>query len=249
MQGLNKRRDNQKSERRVQQRQRVLWHDWLFIDLAAGVLLIAAVFLVSVFGYGMRFPKLQITSNVLQNVILILLLLPFPVGVFGLSARQTGKRARARFLTFLSFPVLLAAVVSAAIMFFLPPLCSSTSNTKNYLKFDALTSDAADSISMLFPAALPSSAQSVNYRYFKYTSVLEDTVNVTAGITLDEAQYNEEKARILSLKQLESAAVSESAGITLIDKAADASGGTEMHVTLDDNYRRIIYTAGYRKLR
>lgn len=226
---------------------RVLWQDWILWDLVLGFLLVVLVFLVAVFVYGLRFPKLRITSNLLQNVALICLLLPFPIGVFGLAARQSARQLQSRIFRLVSFPALAAAVASAVFLLFLPPFCSSTSKLQHYLQFDALDAARTAELKGLFPEILPSSGKEINYQYFRYKSVLEETVHVTIGVSMDEETYQAEQKRILELKELAGAAVSQTSDITLMDSVLD--DGVELHVTMDDNYRRIIYTAGYQTLR
>lgn len=223
-----------------------LWHDWLWIDFLAGIGLMLLVLSVSVFGYGMRYPKLCVTQNLVCNLALVVLLLPFLTGVFGLCARESGRQTSCCILTALGLPVLLCSLAAAVFLLFLPPFCSSTDKEEHYLQMDRMQPELAEDFMELFPENLPTGAREVNYRYFKYASFLEETIHLTAGVTLDEEGFAAEQERLMALELLAGAERREAEGITLINAVAEDTG-LEMHVTIDQGYQRIIYTAGYQR--
>lgn len=103
------------------EKKRPLWRNWLWVDLIGGILLFAAVLLISVVGYGLRYPKLYISHLVWQNVLLLILLLAPVLGVIGLAAGETGKLQRFRFCQRLALPFFAAAVISAVVLCAMPP--------------------------------------------------------------------------------------------------------------------------------
>lgn len=223
-------------------RQHILWRDWLTYDFILGFLLQIVVLLVSVFFWSMRFPKLTFQRDIVLNLMYLTLFFPFITGVLGLWSRTCELPVWSRFFTALSLPVLILGIISACVLCVLPPYCSSTTGTANYLKMDHdLPKHTIEIAAEVFPSSIDEGASNVSYRYYKYSSILENSFHISLGETLPEKTFKSESERILSLPLFSEAEISTSQDITLIDTTMD---GIILHITLDNAYNRIIYSAG-----
>ncbi len=221
-----------------------LWHDWIKVNLFAGLLLELLVLSVSVFAYGMRFPKLNFEKGIIPNLAFLLLLFPLLNGIFGFAARESRKAALTRFFTGTAIPSLVTGILMAVFLCLFPPYCSSTENPGHYLVFDRIDSARETEIRSFFPAEIPANADGLNYRYYKYSDFRTESFHLSLSRTLSDAQYTAEKSRITALPLLAGAEESSGSGITLLDITTDS--GIIFHAALDDNYRRIICSASYR---
>ncbi len=224
-----------------------LWYDWLTYDLIFGIALQIGILLISVFVWHMRFPKLTFEKAAVLNMLYLTLFLPFFVGVLGLWARTSELPVWAKFFTSASLPVLILGIISATVLCIVPPYCSSTTNPGHYMSVDNDVDQKSFSIcTELFPDYIASDSQNTSYRYYKYSSILENDFHLSLGETISEDSFKEESDRILSLDILKNASISSSKDITLIDTTLN--GDLIIHVTLDNAYNRIIYSAGYNRL-
>ncbi|WP_036607051.1 hypothetical protein [Oribacterium sp. P6A1] len=220
-----------------------LWHDWLTYDLIFGITLQIIVFLVAVFVWHMGYPKLTFEKAAVLNMLYLTLFLPFFVGVLGLWARTNELPVWVRFFTALSLPVLILGITASVILCFISPYCSSTENVKHYMVMDQNIDPDAELISRhIFPERIPGNASNITYRYYKYSSILEDSFHLSLGEVLPDETYEAECERILNLSDLRDAEISSSSDITLIDKKINDK--LIVHITLDNAYNRIIYSAG-----
>ncbi|ETP72651.1 hypothetical protein UYO_1428 [Lachnospiraceae bacterium JC7] len=225
-----------------------LWHDWLTYDLIFGIVLQISVLLISVFVWHMRFPKLTFEKAAVLNMLYLTLFLPFFAGVLGLWARTNELPVWSRFFTSVSLPVLILGIISATVLCIVPPYCSSTTSQDHYMTVDNdVDPESFNICKELFPEHISSASQNTSYRYYKYSSILENDFHLSLGETLSEDRFKEESDRILSLDILKDASISSSKDITLIDTTLN--GDLILHVTLDKAYNRIIYAAGYNRLR
>ncbi len=224
-----------------------LWHDWLTYDFILGVVLQILVLLVSMFVWSMGYPKLTFQRDTVLNLLYLVLFLPFIVGVLGLWSRTNELIVWTRFFTSLSLPVLVLGIISTCIMCMLPPYCSSTTNTSKYLIMDRDVPQETQAIAReIFPKEITPGASNVTYRYYKYSSILEDSLHLSLGENLPEEAFASESERIMSLPLLTDAEVSSSKDITLIDASID---DIIVHITVDKAYKRIIYSAGCNKVK
>lgn len=224
-------------------KKQTLWHDWLTYDFILGTVLQLLIFFVAVFYWSMRFPKLTFEKAAVLNMLYLVLFLPFLTGVFGLWARTFERPVMSRFFSAISLPVLIAGILASFFLCMVPPYCSSTENINNYMVMDRDIDPEAEDISKkLFPAEIPGSASNISYRYYKYSSILEDSFHLSLGEVLPDAFYKEERERLLSLDLLQDSEISSSKDITLIDKRI--RDNIIVHITLDDAYNRIIYSIG-----
>lgn len=222
----------------------VLWREWLKLDAVVGLLLILLVALVSVFGYHMRFIKLRVSPQPVLNILTMLWVLPVLVAVFGLYARDSRRPNAYRLLRMTAIPVLLAAVASTCFFMLVPPFCSSTGSLRHYGQFDSgLSSGVEDELTALLPEKSVAEQYAGNYRYYKYSSFLEDDLYLTMGITLPETLYEQEKARLAGLELLSGADWEKAEGIELIEQHTPTDAG--IHITLDEVYHRIIYSYSF----
>lgn len=229
-------------------KKKTLWHDWLTYDFIAGILLQIVLFLIAMFVWNMKFPKLFFERPTILNALYLFMFLPFFAGVFGLWARTSELPVWAKFFTAVSLPVLILGMISTLILCIVPPYCSSTTSPGQYMIVDNDVDPESFRICKeLFPEHISSASGNTSYRYYKYSSILENDFHLSLGETLSEDKFKAESDRILSLDILKDASVSSSKDITLIDTTLN--GDLILHVTLDKAYNRIIYAAGYNRLR
>ncbi|SFG39466.1 hypothetical protein [Oribacterium sp. WCC10] len=224
-----------------------LWRDWLTYDLVFGISLQIFIFLFSMFFWSMRFPKLTFEKATVLNLLYLSLFLPFFTGLLGLWARTYESRSWTKFFTAISFPSLIIGIIATVFLCILPPYCSGTTEVHNYMKFDddidAITRDTVDAV---FPDIIAADASNISYRYYKYSSILENSFHMSLGETLSDTEFSDESTRLLSLPEFDSAEISNNSDITLIDTVLD--NRLIVHITLDDTYKRIIYSIGYNSI-
>ena len=224
-----------------------LWHDWLTYDYIVGIVLQLLLYFVAMFVWSMRFPKLSFERTPTLNVLYLIMFLPFIVGVFGLWARTYELPVWARFFTKVSLPVLILGVISAIVLCIVPPYCSSTAKPEQYMIADRdVDAESFNICRQIFPSDISGRSSNTSYRYYKYSSILEDDFHLSLGETLSPDRFKEESDRILSLDILRDASISTSKDITLIDTTLN--GDLTVHITLDSAYNRIIYAAGYNRI-
>lgn len=224
-------------------KKRTLWHDWLTYDFIFGIGLQLLIFFVAMFYWSMRFPKLTFEKAPVLNLLYLVLFLPFFVGVFGLWARTNELPIWARFFSAISLPVLLMGIIASIFLCMVPPYCSSTESIKKYMSLDKdLDPEAVSIAKELFPENISGAASSISYRYYKYSSILEDSFHLSLGEVLPDDMYKEESERLLTLDLLQDSEISSSKDITLIDKRI--RDNIIVHITLDEAYNRIIYSIG-----
>ena len=234
--------DNSKNKKHT------LWHDWLTYDFIVGIALQLLLYFVAMFVWSMRFPKLSFERTPILNVHYLVMFLPFIVGVFGLWARTYELPVWAKFFTKVSLPVLILGVISAVVLCIVPPYCSSTTKTEQYMIADRdVDAESFDICRQIFPSHISGAPSNTSYRYYKYSSILEDDFHLSLGETLSSDQFKEESDRILALDILKDADLSTSKDITLIDTTLN--GDLIVHITLDSAYNRIIYAAGYNRIK
>ncbi len=225
-----------------------LWHDWLTYDFIVGIALQLFLYFVARFVWSMRFPKLSFERTPMLNILYLIMFLPFIVGVFGLWARTYELTVWAKIFTKVSLPVLILGVISAIVLCIIPPYCSSTTKPDHYMTTDTdVDAESFDICRQIFPASINGQSSNTSYRYYKYSSILEDNFHLSLGETLSSDQFKEENDRILSLDILKDADLSTSKDITLIDTTLN--GDLIVHITLDSAYNRIIYAAGYNRIK
>lgn len=229
-------------------KQYTLWHDWLTYDFIVGIALQLLLFFAAMFVWSMRFPKLSFERTPVLNILYLIMFLPFIVGVFGLWARTYELPVWARFFTRVSLPVLILGVISAVVLCIVPPYCSSTTSPSHYMIVDRDVDQTSFVLCrQIFPSDISGRSGNTSYRYYKYSSILEDDFHLSLGETLSKEQFREESARVLSLDILKDADLSTSKDITLIDTTLN--GDLIVHITLDSAYNRIIYAAGYNRIK
>ena len=234
--------DNSKNKKHT------LWHDWLTYDFIVGIALQLLLYFVAMFVWSMRFPKLSFERTPILNVHYLVMFLPFIVGVFGLWARTYELPVWAKFFTKVSLPVLILGVISAVVLCIVPPYCSSTTKTEQYMIADRdVDAESFDICRQIFPSNISGAPSNTSYRYYKYSSILEDDFHLSLGETLSSDQFKEESDRILALDILKDADLSTSKDITLIDTTLNDD--LIVHITLDSAYNRIIYAAGYTRIK
>lgn len=234
--------DNSKNKKHT------LWHDWLTYDFIVGIELQLLLYFVAVFVWSMRFPKLSFERTPILNVHYLVMFLPFIVGVFGLWARTYELPVWTNFFTKVSLPVLILGVISAVVLCIVPPYCSSTTKMEQYMIVDRdVDSESFDICRQIFPSNISGAPSNTSYRYYKYSSILEDNFHLSLGETLTSDQFKEESDRLLALDILKDASISASRDITLIDTTLN--GDLIVHITLDSAYNRIIYAAGYNRIK
>lgn len=221
-----------------------IWHDILTLDLLTGLMLEVLVLLVSLLAFHIRYPKLTFSRSLLLNTMYLLLMLPFLVGFFGIAARSFAKGAWVRVLTRISLPAQLIGIIAAIILCLLPPYCSATGNPKQYLCFDKINAEMEQTLRGIFPSEIPQTAMDVNYQYYKYESVLEETLHLSLGVTMDAETFQSEADRVQALSALADAERSSDDNILIIDTIDKQ--GIEIHITMDRQFHRIIYSASYR---
>ena len=220
---------------------RILWKDWLRRDLLLGIALELLLLFVSVFLWRMRFPKLSFQKPLLLNLLFLVCFLPFLNGVLGLWARTFEKQVLCRLLTRLSLPVFLAGAVSTAILCFVPPYCSATDRPAEYLQLDGGFATAVEAeIRTFFPEDIPPASRDIRYRYYKYSSIFEDSLHISLGVTMTEEAYRQEAERLNRLPILQDAERVNAGGLLLIEQEGEE--GSVIHVTMDDDYSRVIYS-------
>ena len=226
----------------MKSKEKTLWHDGLQYDLLLGIALELIVLFVSILFWHMQFPKLAVAKAAILNLLYLVLALPLLVGIFGLSARSMENAFWTRLFTRLAWPSLLAGILATLVLCLIPPYCSGSTKPKQYMKIDQGVDKAmvAD-LRQLFPETILPTAGDVSYQYYKYTSILENSLHISLGETLDEAGFQREAARIDALSMLTSATRTEGDGITLIDLRTPE--GLTLHLSLDAACHRIIYSA------
>ena len=228
------------------QNEKTLWRDWFTCDILLGIALELIVLLVSILYWHMQFPKLTVAKAPVLNALYLVLALPLLIGVLGFSARSVGDRFWSRLFTPLACPAFVLGILSAIVLCLIPPYCSGTSSEKQYLRMDqGVDRKMSEDIRTLFPESILPTASDPSYQYYKYTSVLENSLHLTLGETLSENSFQLEVDRIKTLPMLTSGTRTESDGITLIDYVTE--DGLILHITLDEVYHRIIYAASYRQ--
>ena len=226
----------------MKSKEKTLWHDGLQYDLLLGIALELIVLFVSILFWHMQFPKLAIAKAAILNLLYLVLALPLLVSIFGFSARSMENIFWTRLFTTLAWPALLAGILAALILCLIPPYCSGSTKPKQYMQIDQDVNEAmvAD-LQQLFPETILPTAGDVSYQYYTYTSILENSLHISLGETLDEASFQREAARIDALPTLTSGTRTEGEGITLID--VKTPEGLLLHLSLDAACHRIIYSA------
>ncbi len=227
--------------------QKRLFPDPLGRHLAAGLLLELAAFLLPVFLYGLRFPKLLTAQSTVLQLCFLLLLLPFLNAFFGIAARSYRKSAGVRIATKLTKPLLLLGCVLCLLLTAFPAYCSSTSNAKQYLHFDRMNPAMEESLRALFPTDIPADATEPRYQYYRYSSLLEESVQLSLGETLPEPAFTETITSLRENPLLANADWQESEETLLCN--ATLQNGLHVRVTTDKLTRRLILSCEYRILK
>ena len=236
------------SDRNKNSKKYALWHDWLTYDFIVGILLQLLLFFIAMFLWSMRFPKLSFERTPILNILYLIMFMPFIVGVFGLWARTCELPVWAKFFTNISLPVLISGIISAGVLCILPPYCSSTTKPEQYMTADIdVDPESFTLCRQIFPSHISGASQDTSYRYYKYSSILEDDFHLSLGENLSSEQFKEESDRLLALEILKDASISTSKDITLIDTTLN--NDLIVHITLDSAYNRIIYAAGYNRIK
>ena len=226
----------------MKSKEKTLWHDGLQYDLLLGIALELIVLFVSILFWHMQFPKLAVAKASVPNLLYLVLALPLLVGIFGLSARSMENTFWTRLFTQLAWPTLLDGVLAALILCLIPPYCSGSTKPKQYMQIDqGIDENMLADLQQLFPETILPTAGDVSYQYYKYTSILENSLHISLGETLDEASFQREAARIDALPMLTSGTRTEGENITLID--LQTPEGLLLHLSLDAACHRIIYSA------
>lgn len=223
---------------------RPIWHDMLKLDLLSGLLLEALVLLVSLLAFHIRYPRLTFSRSWFLNAMYLFLMLPFLVGFFGIAARSFARGAWVRALIRLSLPAQLIGIISAITLCLLPPYCSATRNPNQYLRFDKMNTEMEHELREIFPSEIPQTAMDINYQYYKYESILEETLHLSLGVTMDAEAFQSEADRVQALPVLADADRSSDDTILMLDTIDKQ--GIEIHITMDRQFRRVIYSASYR---
>lgn len=226
--------------------QKRLFPDPLGRHLAAGLLLELAAFLLPVFLYGLRFPKLLTAQPTILQFCYLLLLLPFLNAFFGIAARCYRKPAGVRIAVKLTKPLLLLGCVLCLLLTAFPAYCSSTSSTRQYLHFDRMNAAMAETLQSLFPAEIPAEAKEPRYQYYRYSSLLEESVQLSLGETLPEPAFSETLTSLRENPLLSNADWQDSEETLLLN--ATLSSGLHVRVTADKLSKRLILSCEYRIL-
>lgn len=224
-----------------------LFPDPLARHLAAGLLLELAAFLLPVFLYGLRFPKLLTARSAVLQLCDLLLLLPFLNAFFGIAARCYRKPAGVRIAVKLTKPLLLLGCVLCLLLTAFPAYCSSTSSVKQYLHFDSMNTDMTENLRTLFPTVLPAEATEPRYQYYRYSSLLEESVQLSLGETLPETAFSETVTSLRENPLLLHADWQENEETLLLN--ATLHNGLHVRVTADKLSRRLILSCEYRILK
>ena len=227
--------------------QKRLFPDPLGRHLAAGLLLELAAFLLPVFLYGLRFPKLLTAQSTVLQLCFLLLLLPFLNAFFGIAARCYRKPAGVRIATKLTRPLLLLGCVLCLVLTALPAYCSATDNTKQYLHFDKMNSAMEAELRSLFPAEISADAAEPRYQYYRYSSLLEESVQLSLGETLPEPAFSETVTALRENPLLSNADWQENDETLLLNTSLN--GGLHVRVTTDKLSKRLIVSCEYRILK
>ena len=227
--------------------QKKLFPDVLGRHLAAGLLLELAAFLLPVFLYGLRFPKLLTAQPAILQLCYLLLLLPFLNAFFGIAARSYRKPAGVRIALKLTRPLLLLGCVLCLLLTAFPAYCSSTGNVQQYLHFDRMNAAMAENLQALFPAEIPAEAMEPRYQYYRYSSLLEESVQLSLGETLPEPAFSETITTLRENPLLSNADWQDSAETLLLN--ATLQNGLHVRVTADKLTRRLILSCEYRILK
>lgn len=99
---------------------------------------------------------------------------------------------KAALITLLVVALVLAGISGALLMIL--SFDSATDSTANYLIFDKSVSLPAEGAA-LFPASIPETAENAEY-YYSYSRQMSGMLNVQAGWTLPEAEYEAEMQRL-----------------------------------------------------
>ncbi len=224
-----------------------LFPDVLGRHLAAGLLLELAAFLLPVFLYGLRFPKLLTAQPTVLQLCYLLLLLPFLNAFFGIAARSYRRPAGVRIAAKLTKPLLLLGCVLCLLLTAFPAYCSSTGSTKQYLHFDSMNAAMAESLRTLFPAEIPAEAAEPRYQYYRYSSLLEESVQLSLGETLPEPTFSKTVTALRENPLLSNADWQENKETLLLNAAL--KNGLHVRVTVDKLTGRLILSCEYRILK
>ena len=92
--------------------------------------------------------------------------------------------------------MLILGVISAVVLCIVPPYCSSTTKTEQYMIVDRdVDSESFDICRQIFPSNISGAPSNTSYRYYKYSSILEDDFHLSLGEhpLLDRGQEDEEQ--------------------------------------------------------
>lgn len=222
-----------------------IFHDHLLRNAILGISLLIAEFLIAIFYYGMRYPKLSFAKPLPLNLAFTGLNLPLLLGLFGMALRAMKNPQLNRFFEHSAIPAAVVGIGCAVILALYPPFCSSTTSLHTYLKIDR-TSESSVHVAQetIFPTSIPPASTSPRYQYYHYKSITENTTYITLGLTLPESDFAVEQARLSAIPTL--TATQTDPTILLL---TDSSDGTSITITLDSQYHRIIYTIHQQKIK
>ncbi len=224
-----------------------LFPDPLLRQLLAGLLLELLAFLLPCLLYGLRYPRLLTAQPLLLQLCFLLLLLPFLNAFFGIAARCYRKPLGVRIAARLTRPLLLLGILLCLILTAFPAYCSATGSTRHYLQLDRMTPAMAESLRALFPAEIPASAAEPRYQYYRYSSLLEESVQLSLGETLPEPAFSETVTALRENPLLADADWQESAETLLLNAALQ--NGMHVRVSIDKVSGRVIVAGEYRVLK
>ena len=222
-----------------------IFHDHLLRNAILGISLLIAEFLIAIFYYGMRYPKLSFAKPLLLNLAFIGLNLPLLLGVFGMALRALKNPHVNRFFEHSAVLAAVLGVLCAIVLALYPPFCSSTTSLNAYLHLDR-TSDSSVHVAQetILPDTVPQASTDPRYQYYHYRSIKEDTTYLTLGITLPKADFTTEQTRLTAIQDLTPKQTDPT--ILLLTGSSD---GTSITITLDSQYHRIIYTIHQQKIK
>ncbi len=225
-----------------------LFPDAMKRQLLAGLLLELLAFLLPCFLYGLRYPRLLTAQPLLLQLCFLLLLLPFMNAFFGIAARCYQRPVGVRIAAGLARPFLFLGIVLCLLLTAFPAYCSATSGTRHYLQFDKKMNPAmAETLRALFPTEIPANAAEPRYQYYRYSSLLEESVQLSLGETLPEPTFSETVTALRENPLLADADWQESEETLLLNAALQ--NGIRVRVSVDKMSRRVIVTGEYRILK
>ncbi len=197
--------------------------------------------------WKIRYPKLLLARTAGLNVLFLLTLSPFLLGFFGMAAKIFRKARTALLFERLARPMAVLGISAFLFCCLFPPYCSQTGRQENYLLMDKIDDEIKREILEIFPKGLPPSADGIRYQYYKYESLMEQSLQLSLGMSLPEKEFHQEAARLEGLPILRRAEKMEDKGILLLKEKT--GGGLEIHTTIDSPSRRVIVSVSFRKIR